>query len=110
MASASARPAHSSLAVWRAIAQALATVSSTAPARRSAVLAEPLRWPKYTVTAMPRSRWYSMVSTSPSRTVTVSPFWTLASASAAEAPAAWASASALLTTCCSSGIRVASTS
>ena len=42
----SARPAQSSSAVWRANAQALATVSRTASGDRSAVLAEPLRWPK----------------------------------------------------------------
>ena len=34
-------------------------------ALRSPVLAEPLRLPRYTVTPMPRSRWYSSVSTSP---------------------------------------------
>ena len=49
---------------------------------RSAVLADPLRLPKYTVMPMPRSRWYSTVSTSPSRTVVVSPFCRLTSASA----------------------------
>src|SRR5690606_18272019 len=48
---ASASPAAGSGSVWRAIAQAWATVASRLPSRRSAVLALPLRWPKYTVTA-----------------------------------------------------------
>ena len=68
------------------MAQALATVSRTAAALRSAVLAAPLRLPKYTVTPSPRSRWYSTVSTSPSRTFTDNPWLTDASASHCEAP------------------------
>jgi len=91
------------------MSQAFSTVSATARADRSAVLAEPLRLPKYTVTPMPRSRWYSTVSTSPSRTVVVSPFCRLTSASACVAPRdrAWARASE--TMFFSSGIRVPST-
>ena len=41
------------------------------------MLAEPLRLPRYTVMPMPRSRWYSSVSTSPSRAVTDRPVSTL---------------------------------
>ena len=55
------------------MSQAFSTVSATAFADRSAVLADPLRLPKYTVIPMPRSRWYSTVSTSPRRTVVVRP-------------------------------------
>ena len=46
------------------------------------MLAVPLRVPKYTVTPMPRSRWYSTVSTSPSRAETLSPTSMLTAASA----------------------------
>src|SRR3990170_2108858 len=66
----SGNPAHSSSAVNPAMLKALATVSRIACGRKSPVLAEPLRWPRYTVMPMPRSRWYSSVSTSPSRDVT----------------------------------------
>ena len=57
-----------------AIVQALPTVSRSAAGLRSPVLAVPLRVPKYTVTPMPRSRWYSTVSTSPSRAETLEPY------------------------------------
>ncbi len=80
------------------MAQAFSTVSRTAAAARSAVLAEPLRLPKYTVTARPRSRWYSTVSTSPRRTLTDSPWLIEASASHCEAPWRLASSSARLAT------------
>src|SRR3546814_2837940 len=56
-----------------AIAQAWATVASRLSSRRSAVLALPLRWSKYTVTPMPRSRVDSTVSTLPMRTPTLRP-------------------------------------
>ena len=101
MSSASGSPAYSSSAVKLAIEIALATVSSTAAGERFAVLAEPLRWPAYTVTPRLRSRWYSRVSTSPRRTVTDSPVDTPTPASAAVAPLARASASACSTTCSS---------
>ena len=74
-----------------AIVQALATVSRSAAAPRSPVLALPLRVPKYTVTPMPRSRWYSIVSTSPSRALTLSPTSMLMAASAWLAPSTRAS-------------------
>ena len=45
-----------SSAVNRAMLQALATVARTASGEKSAVLADPLRRPKYTVTPMLRSR------------------------------------------------------
>src|SRR5271167_4345442 len=51
---ASARPALKSSAVNRAILHALATVALTASIEKSAVLAEPLRWPKYTVMPIDR--------------------------------------------------------
>ncbi len=73
ISAASARPALESSAVKRAMLQALATVARTASREKSAVLAEPLRCPKYTVIPMLRSRWCSRVSTSPSRTPTDSP-------------------------------------
>ena len=91
------------------MAEAFTTVAWTADGRRSAVLAEPLALPKYTVTRNPRSRWYSMVSTSPRRTVTVRPRCRLTSASAWLAPLLSASLSALATTSLSSPIREAST-
>ena len=53
---ASARPEQASSAVNRAMLQAFATVARTASSEKSAVLAEPLRWPKYTVMPMLRSR------------------------------------------------------
>ena len=56
MSSASARPEHASSAVKRAMLQAFATVARTASGEKSAVLADPLRWPKYTVIPMLRSR------------------------------------------------------
>jgi hypothetical protein len=52
------------------------------------VLADPLRWPKYTVSPKPRSRVCSTVSTSPMRTLTLSPLSMLAATSAWLAPAA----------------------
>ena len=75
----------------RAMLQALATVSRSASSVRSAVLAAPFRVPKYTVTPIPRSRWYSTVSTSPSRTDTERPISMLTAASAWSAPRAFAS-------------------
>ena len=90
---ASARPAAGSSSVWRAIAQACSTVASRLESCRSAVLALPLRWPKYTVTAMPRSRVDSTVSTSPMRTDTFSPRSSLQLTSAWLAPRALARAS-----------------
>ena len=74
--------------------QALATVARTASSEKSAVLADPLRLPKYTVMPMLRSRWCSRVSTSPRRTPTDSPVSWLTAASACEAPRTWASCSA----------------
>ena len=53
---------------------------------KSELLACPLFCPTYTVTPMPLSRLYSMVSTSPRRTVTVWPKPSLTSVSAAVAP------------------------
>ncbi len=91
---ASGSPAHGSSAVYFAIVQALATVSRSAAAPRSPVLALPLRVPKYTVTPMPRSRWYSIVSTSPRRALTLRPTSMLMAASAWLAPRLRASASA----------------
>src|SRR6202034_874920 len=91
---ASARPELASSAVNRAMLQALATVAPTASAEKSAVLAEPLRCPKYTVMPMLRSRWCSSVSTSPSRTPTDRPVSWLTAASACEAPRARASSRA----------------
>ena len=52
---------------------ACATVAARLSSRRSALLALPLRWPKYTVMPTPRSRVASTVSTSPMRTLTASP-------------------------------------
>src|SRR3546814_16534085 len=66
-------PASGASSVSPAIAQASATVASRLSSRRSAVLALPLRWPKYTVTPMPRSRVDSTVSTLPIRTPTLRP-------------------------------------
>ena len=66
----------------------------TASGEKSAVLADPLRWPKYTVIPMLRSRWCSSVSTSPSRTPTERPVSWLTAASAWEAPRARASSRA----------------
>ena len=86
------------------MAQALSTVSRTALVERSAVLAEPLRLPKYTVTASPRSRWYSRVSTSRRRTLTDSPRPSEASASHSDAPWRRASSSARLATSASGWI------
>jgi hypothetical protein len=60
------------------------------------VLALPLRVPKYTVTAMPRSRVASTVSTSPMRTLTASPLSSLQLTSAWLAPAARAAGQQLL--------------
>src|SRR6202451_1620816 len=94
MSAASASPALSSSAVKRAMLQALATVARTASMEKSAVLAVPLRCPKYTVTPMLRSRWCSRVSTSPKRTPTDRPVSWLTAASAWEAPRARASSSA----------------
>ena len=54
--------------------------------RRSVVLADPLRCPKYTVIPRPLSLVCSMVSVSPRRTVTDSPVWVETPASAASAP------------------------
>src|SRR5271167_1954353 len=91
---ASARPALESSAVNLAMLHALATVARTASSEKSAVLAEPLRWPKYTVIPMLRSLWCSRVSTSPSRTPTERPVSWLTAASACEAPRARASSRA----------------
>ena len=96
ISAASARPAAGSSSVWRAIAQACATVASRLSSRRSAVLALPLRLPKYTVTAMPRSRVASTVSTSPMRTLTDEPASSLQLTSAWLAPGGLAAAQQLL--------------
>ena len=72
----------------------LSRFARTAAGVRSAVLAAPLRLPKYTVTPRPRSRWYSTVSTSPSRTLTDNPWFTEASTSHCVAPWRRASSSA----------------
>ena len=93
ISAASARPAAASSSVWRAIAQACATVASRLSSRRSAVLALPLRWPKYTVTEMPRSWVASTVSTSPMRTFTARPVSSLQVTSAWLAPLARARSS-----------------
>ena len=61
------------------------------------VLAEPLRCSTYTVIPRPRSRWYSSVSTSPRRTVTLSPVSTLTPTSACVAPRVRASSRASVT-------------
>src|SRR5688572_6396206 len=103
--SGSASPAQGSSAVKRAMLQALATVSRSASSVRSAVLAAPFRVPKYTVTPIPRSRWYSTVSTSPSRTDTERPTSTLTAASDCSAPRAFASRSATSTSASRSGPR-----
>ncbi len=80
-------PAGSS-SVYRAIAQACSIVLAIESGCRSAVLAEPLRLPKYTVTPNARSRVCSTVSTSPRRTLTLRPASMLAPTSASLAPAA----------------------
>ena len=87
MRAASASPAAGSASVWRAIAQACSSVAWIESGWRSAVLAEPLRWPKYTVSPKPRSRVCSTVSTSPRRTFTLSPVSMVAATSAWLAPA-----------------------
>ena len=69
-------------------------VSDAPEKEKSAVLADPLRCPKYTVIPMLRSRWCSNVSTSPSRTPTERPVSWLTAASAWEAPRARASSRA----------------
>src|SRR4030066_1504562 len=69
------------------------TQSRTAAGDRSEVLAEPLCLPKNRVSARPLSRLCSTVSTSPRRTVTDSPWFTLTLASALDAPWRLASAS-----------------
>ncbi|GEM_PF-4687895 len=90
---ASARPAAASSSVCRAMAQACSTVAARLASFRSPVLALPLRWPKYTVTAMPRSRVDCTVSTSPRRTFTSSPRSSLQLTSAWLAPSARARSS-----------------
>ena len=57
-----------------------------ASSEKSAVLALPRRWPTYTVTLMPLSRLYAIVSTSSLRTVTLWPMPCETSVSAAVAP------------------------
>jgi len=69
------------------------TQSRTAAGDRSEVLAEPLCLPKNRVSARLLSRLCSTVSTSPRRTVTDRPWFTLTLASALDAPWRLASAS-----------------
>ena len=70
----------------RAIAMAFSTAARIEASPKSAVEDWPRRWPTYTVTVMPLSRLYEIVSTSPWRTVTLWPTACDTSVSAAVAP------------------------
>ena len=89
----SAGPAQTSSAVCCAMWYAASTVALRDWVEKSLVLALPRRCPKNTVTPTCLSRLCSIVSTSPLRTVTDSPWPSDTSATASEAPLLLASLS-----------------
>ena len=84
--SASGSPAAGSSAETRAMSTAACTAASSERSEKSAVLAQPFRPPIHALSVRTRSSVCSTASTSPMRTVTLSPLSWLTSALAQSAP------------------------